>query len=278
MDNLKFWQVDAFSSKPFQGNPAAVVILHETLTDKLMQNIAQEMNLSDTGFILIRDNQQPLLRWFTPSLEIELCGHATLASAHIYFSEVDTSIDEITFDTKSSGPITIAKENGCLTMQFPIIKGKEIPLADIPDFVISSLSSFKPICAIQDSKLMLVYEDSNIITNMTPDFSALKKYDHTIIVTSLSKDTNYDFISRFFCVPHGHDEDPVTGSAHCTLAPYWSEKLNKKQLSAFQASKRGGTLKLQLEKDILFITGEAITIFEGTILLDNIISSRQEEI
>lgn len=267
MIKIKFWQVDAFTNKPFKGNPAAVFILEKSMDETLMHKIAIEMNLSETAFILIRKDSPPLIRWFTPMHEIDLCGHATLASAQVYFSEIDTKATEVTFDTKFVGPITVKKDNTFLTMDFPSRPGKEIRLNSIPNYVIKGLSQEKPIYARKSRDLMLVYSEDRVIYQMKPNFHALLDYQDSIIVTAKSSNSEYDFVSRFFCSKDGLLEDPVTGSAHCTLAPYWSEKLEKNEMRAYQASKRGGELLLKLQQDRLKITGEGVTLMRGTFFL-----------
>lgn len=262
---MKFWQVDAFTDQPFKGNPAAVCILEKPLSDELMQNIAIEMNLSETAFVLLRAGQNPLLRWFTPMFEIDLCGHATLASAHIYLTEIHPELGEVTFGTKFVGPLKVAKRKvGTYTMDFPSRPGEKVDLAAIPQFVFDALSAVKPMEAYKSRDLMLVYESEQDIRDMNPDFNALMKFKEFIIVTAKSSGT-YDFISRFFCADDGIAEDPVTGSAHCTSAPYWAEKLNKNQLFAYQASRRGGELLLDVTKDRVAITGSALTVIKGEI-------------
>lgn len=261
---LKFWQVDSFAQEPFKGNPAAVFVLDEELDDQLMQNIAVEMNLSETAFILLRDGQNPLLRWFTPMFEIDLCGHATLASAHIYLTEVCPDLKEVTFDTKFVGPLQVQKKELGYTMDFPSRPGEKIDIQDIPASVMSGLCiDSKPIDAYKARDLMLVYEDEQTIRDINPDFNMLAKYDDFIIVTAPSSDRKYDFISRFFCADDGIAEDPVTGSAHCTLTPYWSQKLGKEKLRAYQASKRGGELDCEIVGDRILISGSALTVIEG---------------
>lgn len=263
MREFRFWQVDAFTDEAFKGNPAAVFVLDKHIGDDLMQNIDAEMNLSETAFVLLRDGQNPYLRWFTPVNEIDLCGHATMAAAQVYFSEIDLETKEIIFDTKFVGPLKVIKNNASLTMNFPSRSGVEISLASIPEFVFDSLSPVKPIRAFQSRDLMLVYESEEVIIDMEPNFNSLLDYKNFIIVTSKSNNPKYNFISRFFCASDGILEDPVTGSAHCTLAPYWSEQLNQTKLLAYQASKRGGILELELQGERLLITGQAITVISG---------------
>ncbi|MCB9979594.1 MAG: PhzF family phenazine biosynthesis protein [Rhodospirillales bacterium] len=259
---MKFWQVDAFTKEPFKGNPAAVFVLEDALTDSLMQNIAIEMNLSETAFILLRKGQTPLLRWFTPTFEIDLCGHATLASAHTYLSEVFPGTDRVTFSTRWVGDLTVERIGDAYRMDFPVREGKKLGIEEVPDFVLEGLSEDRPVEAYKARDLMLVYENVDAVRKMQPDFNKLAAYKDFIIVTASNGD-KYDFISRFFCADDGIAEDPVTGSAHCTLAPYWAGRLGKKAMTAYQASQRGGILKLDLKDDRLFITGDAVTVFSG---------------
>jgi len=265
--NINFWQVDAFTNEIFKGNPAVVIVMKHEMDDSLMQNIAIEMNQSETAFILLREGKKPLLRWFTPMYEIDLCGHATLASAHIMFSEVDPSLDVITFDTKFVGELTVEKNGDMLVMDFPSRPGDEVSVEDIPEYVLKALSDEKPVYARKSRDLMLVYEDEQTILEMKPNFVALLDYKDFIIATSKSSNPNYDFVSRFFCATDGILEDPVTGSAHSTLTPYWAKMLQRNRLSAFQASSRGGRLELELQGDRVSIAGNAVTIISGSMRL-----------
>ena len=259
---MKFWQVDAFTNEPFKGNPAAVFILNEELPDSLMLNIAIEMNLSEAAFVLLRDGRNPLLRWFTPMFEIDLCGHATLASAHVFLTEIHPDLAEVTFDTKFVGQLSVSRNKDSYTMDFPSRLGERIEISDIPPFVLDALTDVRPIEAYKARDLMLVYENETTIHGINPDFNALKAYKDFIISTAKSGE-KYDFISRFFCADDGIAEDPVTGSAHCTLAPYWAQKLGKKHLKAYQASKRGGDLTLEVLPERILISGQAVTVLEG---------------
>ena len=263
MKELKFWQVDAFTDEPYRGNPAAIFILDKIIEDELMLKIAKEMNLSETAFLLLRPDSNPYLRWFTPMFEIDLCGHATLATAHVCFTELKSFDSEIIFDTKYAGPLKVLNNKNNLTMDFPSRPGKIVRFDDIPNFVYRALSDTNPVFVKKARDLMLVYEDENTVLNMKPDFNSLLNYDGFIITTAKSQNPNYDFISRFFCATDGILEDPVTGSAHSTLTPYWSELLNKKHLRAYQASERGGFLDLKMNDNRVDISGNAVTIFEG---------------
>jgi PhzF family phenazine biosynthesis protein len=259
---MNFWQVDAFTKEPFKGNPAAVFILQEPLQDKLMQDIALEKNLSETAFVLERKGQNPLLRWFMPIGEIDLCGHATLASAHVYLNDIHPELNEVTFDTKVAGPLKVTRQDNSYTMDFPSRPGEAADVKSVPAFVLDALTKARPVEARQARDLMLVYESEDTVRSLEPDLGALAKFDKFVIVTAKSAGP-YDFISRFFCAGDGVPEDPVTGSAHCTLMPYWAKKLGKNRLKAYQASKRGGELLLELNDDRVRITGHAVTVFNG---------------
>lgn len=268
MAHYPFWHVDAFTDQPFKGNPAAVFILKSPLEDALMQAIAVEMNLSETAFILLREGQKPLLRWFTPMDEIDFCGHATLAASSVYLTEVTPGAGEVTFDTQFVGPLRVKQQGAWLTIDAPSRPGEEVPLEEIPPFVLESLSpTARPIYARKARDLMLVYDDPQAVLEMTPNFYALMAYPEFIIVTAPSPDPQYDFISRFFCAADGILEDPVTGSAHCTLAPYWAKELGKNNMTAWQASKRSGHLELTLKGERLEIAGQTIRLMQGTLQL-----------
>jgi len=263
--HLKFWQVDSFTNEPFKGNPAAVFVLHEEIPDSLMQNIAVEMNLSETAFLLFRKEKKPTLRWFTPVVEVDLCGHATLAAAHIYFTELYPDFSEMTFDTKFVGPLTVKKKENKYTMNFPSRPGEQVDPKNISSFILEGLGiKVMPIGAYKSRDMMLVFDSDQVIKDIRPDFNTLAKYEDAIIVTAPSSGESYDFISRFFCANDGIPEDPVTGSAHCTLAPYWAGRMKKNSMKAYQASIRGGCLDLEICGDRVLISGEAITIIEGT--------------
>jgi len=267
MKTLKFWQVDAFTNQAFKGNPAAIFVIEEQLEDSLMQNIAAEMNLSETAFVQLRAGHKPLLRWFTPIMEVDLCGHATLASAHVLFNEIHPEWSSVTFDTKFVGPLNVKKNERGSTLDFPSRPGKTLSLEQVPSFVVKALGGVKPVFAVDSRDLMLVYDSDEEVKKMAPDFNGLIGYDRAIIVTARSRDLRYDFISRLFSVYDGIPEDPVTGSAHCTLTPYWSKQLGKTKLNAFQASKRGGELLVEMQGNQVLITGESVTIMEGVLSL-----------
>jgi PhzF family phenazine biosynthesis protein len=257
---VSLYQVDAFTSTLFQGNPAAVCPLDEWLEDQQMQAIAAENNLSETAFIVLRDNYYDL-RWFTPVIEVKLCGHATLASAHVVFQFLNTSLTQVEFSTKS-GILTVERDGSLLSMNFP--SRPPTPCA-IPDDLVQALG-VQPQEVLLSRDYLVVYDSEDTILSLCPNMEQLLKLDCLgIIVTAQGKDA--DFVSRFFAPKAGVPEDPVTGSAHCTLIPYWSEKLNKKMLRALQVSKRGGELFCEDLDDRVKISGHAVTYLEGFIYL-----------
>lgn len=257
---MKLYQVDAFTKKQFYGNPAAVCILNKNLDDKILQNIAAEMNLSETAFVQKSGNSFNL-RWFTPKVEVDLCGHATLSTAHILYEEKIVPIDkEITFDTKS-GNLTVNKEASKIVMNFPQKLVKKVICPEN----IKKAFDIKPLCSYFDNEIYLIEINSDSkLKKLKPDYSALKKENHEFIITAKSTGGKYDFISRFFAPCIGIDEDPVTGSAHSYLGPYWGKKLNKTKLIGFQSSERTGIVECELLKnDRLLLKGEAVTIFKA---------------
>lgn len=256
------YQVDAFTDTLFTGNPAAIIPLKEWLPDAVMQKIAAENNLSETAYF-IETPDGPYLRWFTPTLEIDLCGHATLATSFVYLTILHPEKSSVTFKTNVAGDLTITKDGDYLTMDFPARCGQPVSLDSIPPSVFDALSQKRPIAAYQARDLMLVYEDEQIIRDITPDFETLKKHDRWIIVTAPSKEFN--FVSRFFCADDVVMEDPVTGSAHCTSVPYWANKLGQTKLKARQLSERGGDLMCELKGERVFLSGKAVLYMKGTI-------------
>ena len=256
--NLDVFYVDAFADEIFSGNPAAVIFTD--LNDEiLMQKIAAENNLSETAFINIKGNTN-FIRWFSPTTEVNLCGHATLASAFIYFNYLDTSKSEISFQS-ASGILKVTKKLDIYELDFPKDNFNQIDVIDI----VFNLTGTRPIeTYIGDINMLAVYENEEDIKLMKPDFQNLINLDgQGLIVTSVSND--FDFVSRYFCPKYGINEDPVTGSAHTTLIPYWSMKLNKTNLHAKQVSLRGGELFCKnLDKRVL-IGGKAELYMKGKI-------------
>lgn len=255
---LKIYQVDAFASAVFEGNPAAVCPLDKWLSDEMMQDIAMENNLSETAFFVKQDKNYRL-RWFTPTTEVDLCGHATLASAHVLFEHRGYDREVIRFDS-NSGELNVRKADGKLAMDFPAASLHETAP---PAFVEEAIGV--PAHALyRDTDYLYVVENEEQVRNLDPDIRELKKADvRGIIVTAPGR--NVDFVSRFFAPAAGVDEDPVTGSAHTMLTPYWSKRLDKEQLVGRQVSERGGTVYCRNTGDRVVISGKACTFLEGQI-------------
>ncbi|MTI86107.1 MAG: PhzF family phenazine biosynthesis protein [Firmicutes bacterium] len=257
---IKIYQVDAFTNKPFAGNPAAVCMLTEPKGKKWMQGVAREMNLSETAFLLkIGDGYN--LRWFTPTVEVDLCGHATLASAHILWEKGYLEAGkEARFDTKS-GLLTASKKNDWIELDFPAEPPQE---TSAPDELIKALGVTPNFVGKNRVDYIIEVEDAQSVQNIQPDFNLLKKLNiRGIMVTSQLDADKYDFVSRFFAPGVGVDEDPVTGSAHCCLGPYWKERLNKDEFMAYQASERGGFLKVRVNGERVILGGQAVTVLCG---------------
>ena len=256
------FQVDAFTNQAFSGNPAAVCILNEPQSHGWMQNVAREMNLSDTAF-LIQSNGRLDLRWFTPESEVDLCGHATLATAHILWKEgYINSEKELSFSTKSG--ILRAKGRGqWIELAFPNENESQVTA---PEGLSEALGA-KPVYVGKNRMDYLVeLESETDVRNLSPDFRTLKAIpSRGFIVTARSDSDDYDFISRFFAPGLGIDEDPVTGSAHCCLGPFWQKKTGKNSFTAYQASQRGGLVKVKMAEKNVLLEGQAVTIFRGVI-------------
>lgn len=255
--------IDAFTDKRFSGNPAAVCPLSEWLEDDVLQSIASENNLSETAFF-VRDENIFELRWFTPEVEVDLCGHATLASAYVIFEHLKYEHSEIVFETKS-GCLTVKKDKDILLMEFPALETSPI---EIPETLIECLGT-KPKELLQGSWLYLaVFENESEVKKIIPDFGLMKKLGKDVVVTAKGSDSA-DFVSRCFAPSVGIPEDPVTGSSHCALVPYWSGKLKKSKFKASQLSKRGGELYCEYLGDKVIIGGQAVTYSVGRIILED---------
>jgi len=260
---IPIYQVDAFTSELFKGNPAAVCPLKEWLPDKIMQNIAMENNLSETAFF-IEDNNFFHIRWFTPKAELDLAGHPTLATAHILLNELKKENDSIIFKTKLGDILKVTVNKNIYLMDFPSRPPKII---DDNNLVYESLG-IKPIELLAYRDLIAVFENQNVIKSINPDLDELKKLDYPSIVITAKGDES-DFVSRNFAPKLGIPEDPVTGSSHCELIPYWSKKLNQKKMTALQLSERGGKIHCTYMNERVLIGGEAITFFRGEIEIFN---------
>ncbi len=255
---IPIYQVDAFTRKLFSGNPAAVCPLESWLPVATMQKIAMENNLSETAFF-VDEGDTYGLRWFTPTVEVDLCGHATLATAHVLFNHLNYDGDEITFSTKS-GLLTVKKSGDALLMNFP---ADEMPETDPPDVLFDGLG-LRSDKVFRSDDYMVVLDNEYDVADLTPDFRLLSEVDaRGIIVTAPGIDV--DFVSRFFGPQSGVDEDPVTGSAHTKLTPYWAKVLGKNKLTARQISDRGGDLICELKGDRVELQGHAVSYLSGEI-------------
>lgn len=258
---LELFQVDSFTNKIFEGNPAGV-IFSEFLPNEVMQKIALENNLSETAFVYEEGNDYRI-KWFSPLMEIDLCGHATLAAAHIYFTEINRDADSITFISSKNGSLEVTRKNNYLYLNFPVDQYAPI---SIDDDLINMIGE-TPIEAFKGrDDIMCIFEDESIIYNIEPNKSLLKLFPVRGLIVS-AKSLDYDFVSRCFFPITGVDEDPVTGSAHTTLTPYWAKQFGKDSLLAKQVSSRGGELKCVLEGDRVIIGGEAVTYLKGFITI-----------
>lgn len=260
---LTIYQVDAFTNKPFGGNPAAIIPLQNWLDDTLMQKIAMENNLSETAYFVKQDDAYHI-RWFTPSLEIDLCGHATLASAYVIKTFLEPHVQEITFNTQKSEILRTYVKDGMYTLDFP----SRMPLeTEIPGKLLESLGITTTIEVLKSRDYFVVLPTEEAVKNMEPDFSLMKEINAGVIITA--KGHSADIVSRFFYPAAGIDEDPVTGSAHCSLIPYWSEKLGTSKIFAKQLSKRGGDLWCEFKGDRVLMSGNCVLFMTGEISIDS---------
>jgi PhzF family phenazine biosynthesis protein len=259
---VPIYQADAFTSQLFGGNPAAVCPLSQWLTGPEMQKIAAENNLAETAFF-IPQGKDFELRWFTPELEIDLCGHATLASAHIIFTQLGYTDDVIHFHTLKAGTLAVTRSEDSYTLDFPSRKAEP---CEVPSGLLEALGGNQPLEVLRSRDYMLVYSTEAEVRSLQPDFNALSRIDALGVIVTAPGD-NCDFVSRFFAPAAGINEDPVTGSAHCNLIPYWAEKLEKNELYAFQVSERLGELWCELKGDRVMMTGNAVTYLKGEIYI-----------
>jgi len=263
---MKIFQVDSFTDRPFKGNPAGVCLLEKEKAESWMQNMAMEMNLSETGFLL-KGKEGFNLRWFTPETEVPLCGHATLASAHILWEERILDEKELARFYTKSGELVCEKIDNWIEMSFP---SRQVQEVETPESLMNALglkdreTKFNRYDGNGEILYLVEIESDEVLKELNPDFGKLKEEDaKAVMVTVRSSSKEYDFLSRFFAPSLGVAEDPVTGSAHCYLAPYWGKKLNKNELIGYQASRRGGIVKCELRENKVIIKGQAVTVFKG---------------
>jgi PhzF family phenazine biosynthesis protein len=261
--NIPIYQVDAFTDRPFAGNPAAVCLLPEPRDDDWMQHVAQEMNLSETAFVLARMDGYDL-RWFTPAVEVDLCGHATLASAHILWEQgLLEGRDPARFHTRS-GLLTAERRGREIVLDFPATP--EEP-AEPPEDLLDALGVEATYTGKSKFDYLIEVPSEAVLRRLEPDFPRIKQLPvRGVMVTSRSDAAGVDFVSRFFAPAAGINEDPVTGSAHCCLGPFWQHRLGKDALVAVQASARGGTLQVRIAGDRVLIGGPAVTVWRGELI------------
>lgn len=256
---LRFFQVDAFSSRPFRGNPAAVVPLEQPREEAWMQAVAREMNLSETAFPVPREAVWSL-RWFTPAVEVPLCGHATLATAHVLWETgAQAPEDEISFDTRS-GRLTARRREGWIELDFPVWTVRE---TEPPAGLAEALGAEPVFVGLAEKNHLAELASEETVRALRPDFGALARHGWSVIVTARSASPEFDFVSRYFAPPYGIDEDPVTGSAHCALAPHWAKRLGRAELTGFQASERGGIVRVRHAGERVVLAGQAVTVLRG---------------
>jgi PhzF family phenazine biosynthesis protein len=258
---LTLYQIDAFSDKLFSGNPAAVIPLTTWIRDGLMQQLAMENNLAETVFFVKKGDDYEI-RWFTPEKEINLCGHATLASAFVLYTQLGHNKPSITFHSQS-GPLVITKDGDRILMDFPSWKPERTD--DYPSQLQEALGVKEIVGVYKSRDLLVELNKEEDVLKAEPDFTLLKKLGHKVIITAPGKEV--DFVSRFFAPTYGIDEDPVTGSAHAQLIPFWSEKLHKHAMIARQLSKRGGQLWVEQKGDRVQMGGQCVFYMKGEIFL-----------
>jgi PhzF family phenazine biosynthesis protein len=259
-------QVDAFTSRPFAGNPAAVCLLHDSKDEGWLQRVAREMNLSETAFLWRRSSADGFdLRWFTPAVEVELCGHATLASAHVLWEEGHVPAGEQARFHTRSGLLTAHRDGDWIFMDFPATPDTA---SNPPPDLIAALGVQAVHVGRTRFDYLVVVDSEDTVRRVTPDMAGLRRRVGVrgVIVTARSAASQFDFVSRFFAPGSGIDEDPVTGSAHCCLGPYWQRQLGKRDFVAYQASPRGGVVRVGVRGDRVVLGGQAVTVLRGELL------------
>ena len=258
---LPLYQIDAFADRLFAGNPAAVVPLEEWLPETVMQAIAAENNLAETAFFR-REGADYALRWFTPTVEVELCGHATLASAHVIFRFLEPGREAVRFRTLKAGMLGVTRHGEALALDFPSYPPEPCAL---PPELPAALGANPVELHRHGQRYLAVFAAAEDVAALAPDFARLRRQGHGDLIATAPGSDGVDFVSRFFAPAHGIDEDPVTGSAHCVLAPYWGKRLGKERLEARQISRRGGALTCTLSGERVAISGRCVLYLEGWI-------------
>jgi PhzF family phenazine biosynthesis protein len=262
MRRLSIVQVDAFTDKIFSGNPAAVCLLAGPEEESWMANVAMEMNLSETAF-LYPNGDGYHLRWFTPTIEVALCGHATLGSAHVLWSEGHLPDDKPARFQTRSGLLTCERRGDWIEMNFP---AKQVTASPAPPQLRTALAVEPRFVGRNDSDYLVELGDEETVRSLRPDHSLLRRIPVRGVIVTAPGRGEFDFVSRFFAPGSGIDEDPVTGSAHCALAPFWAARLGKNEMTGYQASRRGGIVKVRLEGDRVVLMGQAVTVMRGELM------------
>lgn len=255
---VPFFQIDAFTNRRFRGNPAAVMVLPSFPDDATMQAISAENNLAETAFLVVQSGQYHL-RWFTPTVEVPLCGHATLATAAVIMERLDVDLDEVVFQTASGGLPVTRSSNGYL-LDFPSRPSDKVPP---PHGIAKALGVAPSEVYVNQHNYLAVVADAKTVRDLAPDFLAVAALDRPGVIVTAAGDNGYDFVSRYFAPAKGIPEDPVTGGAHCMLAPYWATRLKKTTFHAYQASRRGGEIDCELVGDRVRLVGHCVFYLEG---------------
>jgi PhzF family phenazine biosynthesis protein len=264
---IPLFHVNAFTDQPFRGNPAAVCLLDSWLDDEALREVAAENNLPATAF-LVQEGNSYHLRWFTPQREVRLCGHATLATAYVLLRVLSPELGSVRFETRFRGQLTVEKKNDFLAMDFPGFSPQSRKVA--PAILNQALGLNKPLLEVAEANEMLLaaLDSENAVKNLQPDFALLERlHPCAVIVTAPANDRDVDFVSRYFAPSYGVPEDPVTGSAHCVLAPYWANRLNKSRLHARQLSHRTGELWCEIAGERVILEGKAVLTMRGTLTI-----------
>lgn len=257
---IPIFQVDTFATRLFAGNPAAVMPMRSFPADATMQSIAAENNLAETAF-LVPDGSDYRLRWFTPNVEVPLCGHATLASAAVIMERLEPTRNQVVFHT-ASGPLTVSRSDAGYMMDFPVRLSEPVAA---PAGLAEALGAIPAEIFVNTFNYMAVLETAQIVRGLTPNLAAIARLDRSGVIVTASGDGSYDFVSRYFAPAKGIPEDPVTGSAHCMLAPYWAKRLRKTEFRAFQASRRGGEVVCRLTGNRVELEGSCVFYLEGEV-------------
>ena len=262
---IPIYQVDSFTDEPFKGNPAAVCLLDRPAGERWMQSVAMEMNLSETAFAQFQSDGHYALRWFTPTVEVALCGHATLAAAHVLWETAALAPDDRFHFYTASGLLTAVRAADRIELDFPAVSARAV---SPPPGLLDALGVAARFVGKTRFDYLVEVPDARTVRGAAPDFARLKRLGvRGVMITAASDEPTFDFVSRFFAPGAGIDEDPVTGSAHCALAPFWRDRLGRNDLTGYQASARGGVVYCRTNGDRVLLSGRAVTVLCGTLTL-----------